>query len=333
LRNIKVGIIGLGVGEQHLKMYQEIDECEVIAVCDVDISKANNISTKYQISETYSDWKKITEHPNIDAISICSFDNYHAEQAISAFQSDKHVFIEKPIVLDRYELELLFQAYNSSKKLISSNLILRTEPRFKALKKMINKGQFGKIFYMEGDYLHDILWKLTNGWRGKMNFYSVIYGGGIHLIDLMRWLHGKEVIEACGMSNKILTEHSKYKYPDLTCNILKFEDEVIAKTTTTFGPRRPKFHALNIYGSKRTFINDRPHGKIYENDKLEKTQKMDVPYPTHNKGDLIPNFIDSIKNNSQPNVSYLDIFRVMEICISSWEAIEKGKTVKLSYLV
>ena len=185
MKTIKVGVVGLGVGEQHLKMYKDIDDCEIVAICDVDKIKLNKIAKEYEIPEIYSDWKKITEHPYIDAISICSFDDYHAMQAVSAFKSDKHVFIEKPIVINRKELELLFQAYKNSKKLISSNLILRTEPRFKALKKMMDEGDFGKIFYMEGDYLHDILWKLTNGWRGKMNFYSVLYGGGIHLIDLM----------------------------------------------------------------------------------------------------------------------------------------------------
>ena len=103
--------------------------------------------------------------------------------------------IEKPIALNRADSERLLRAQQDSGRLITSNLILRQSPRFKELKTWIDDGYFGDIVAIEGDYIHQILWKLTDGWRGKMNFYCVTYGGGIHMIDLMRWLIGQEVIE------------------------------------------------------------------------------------------------------------------------------------------
>ena len=143
--------------------------------------------------------------------------------------------------------------------MLSSNLILRESPRFKALKRMIAAGEFGEIYAIEGDYIHEILWKITQGWRGQQQpFYCVTYGGGIHLIDLMRWLMGDEVVEVSGMGSKILSRDSAYAWPDTITNLLRFSRGAVGKTMTTFGPRRPHFHALNIFGTRKAFVNGSP---------------------------------------------------------------------------
>ncbi len=123
-------------------------------------------------------------------VSICSYDDAHAQQVISALRAGKHVMVEKPLTLHRKDAEQILRAQQDSGRILTSNLILRHSPRFREIRRMIRAGEFGDIFYLEGDYIHQILWKLTEGWRGRMDFYCVTYGGGIHLIDLMRWLLG-----------------------------------------------------------------------------------------------------------------------------------------------
>ena len=51
------------------------------------------------------------------------------------------------------------------------------------------------------------------------------------------------------------------------------------------------------------------------------------------KGDLIPEFVDSIRKNKKPEINEIDIFRVMDVCFSIWQSIESGKPVKVKYLV
>ena len=82
----------------------------------------------------------ITENPEIDIVSIASYDDHHVEQAISAFNHGKHVMIEKPIALNRIDSERLLRAQQDSGRLITSNLILRQSPRFKELKCWIDDG-------------------------------------------------------------------------------------------------------------------------------------------------------------------------------------------------
>ena len=330
---LKVGIIGLGVGEAHLKSYKNIANIEVKSVCDIDINRLKLIADRYDIEGRYLESKHITEDPDIDVVSICSYDNYHAEQLISCFRNGKNVMVEKPVVLYKEEAEAVIKEWKNSKCKITSNLILRESPRFKNIKEMISSGDFGEIYHIEGDYLHNILHKITEGWRGKMPFYSTVYGGGIHLIDLMRWLVNDDIKEVCSIGNNILTKNTNYKYPEVITSLFKFDKGTTGKNTTTFGPQRTKFHSLNIFGTKKTYVNHRGEGEIFSGD-TEKDLILDnTPYPGFVKGDLLPEFIEAIRTNTEPNVNGEDIFKVMDICFAIWESYQKKITVEVSYIL
>lgn len=331
---IRAGVIGLGVGNQHLISYQATAGVEVRAICDIDPTRLAEIGDAQGVAERYQDWRRITEHPDIDVVSICSYDDGHAEQAVSAFRNGKHVMIEKPVALNRAEAEAVLRAQQDSGRYITSNLILRRSPRFIELHEQIRAGAFGEIFHVEGDYVHDILWKITEGWRGRMHTYNVVYGGGIHLIDLMRWLIGDEVEAVASMGNGIRSRGTAYGGRDdcVTC-LLQFTRGATGKTLTTFGPRRTKFHALNVYGSKKTFINDLPNAKLFDGDAAANEHVVTAPYPGMLKGDLLPDFIAAIRDGHEPNVSARDVFRVMDVCLAAAESLAAKCTVTVSYQI
>ena len=331
--NLKIGIIGLGVGEAHLRSYQQIPNVEVVSVCDIDPARLKSIADNYNISGRYIDSKFITEDPNIDIVSICSYDNFHAEQLISCFRNGKHVMVEKPVVLFKEDAEAVVREWKDSRCKVTSNLILRESPRFKNIKNMILKKDFGEIYHIEGDYLHNILHKITDGWRGKMPFYSTVYGGGIHLIDLMRWLMNDEVKEVCAMGNNILTKNTNYKYPEIMTSLLQFNRGATGKNTSTYGPQRTKFHSLNIFGTKKSYVNHRGNGEIFSGDSENDLILDSTPYPGFLKGDLLPEFISSIRQDVDPVVTGEDIFRVMDVCFAIWESYKKKKTVEVSYVL
>ena len=332
MAELRAGVIGLGVGEAHIRSYQAIPGIKLAAICDLDPDRLSDIGGHYDIAGRHTDYRHITEDPDIDVVSICSYDDCHAEQLISAFQNGKHVMVEKPVVLHRHEAEAVYRAFADSGRKITSNLILRQSPRFREVKAMIAAGAFGDVFYMEGDYLHQILWKITEGWRGKMDFYCTFYGGGIHLVDLMRWLIGEEVDRVSAMANDILTRETAYRFPDFIVALLRFRNDTIGKCAAMLGPQRTKFHSLNVYGSKLTFVNDLPHGKLFTSDDPADEKVVTTPYPGMEKGDLLPDFIDAILTDREPEVGARDVFRVMDVCFAVWEAAQSGGTVRVSYL-
>jgi len=332
-KKIKAGIVGLGVGEAHLRSYQAIPGVEVLSICDINPERLNEIGDRYGVGDRSTDFQHVTEHPDIDVISICSYDNYHAEQVVSALNAGKHVMVEKPVVLHPAEGEQVLKALQDSGKYITSNLILRKSPRFMELKTMIDNDVLGDITYVEGDYIHQILWKITEGWRGHMDFYCTVYGGGIHLIDLMRWLLGQEIDEVMAMGTDKLVRGSTYKYPDTIAALLSFRDGTLGKTTTCFGPQRSKFHALSVYGQEKTFINDIPNAKLFAGDRPEDETVIDTPYPGMEKGDMLPEFIASIRAGRRPDLNEVDIFRVMSVCFAIWESLQKRRAVAVSHIL
>ena len=332
-RKLKIGVIGLGVGEQHVIGYQRIPNVEVTDICDIDPSVLKIVGDRNDVPNRHQNYKQITENPNIDIVSIASYDNCHAIQAISAFENGKHVMIEKPLALNRHEAEAILRAQQDSGRFLSSNLVLRKSPRFQELKNWIAKGYFGEIVTIEGDYLHQILWKLTQGWRGEMEFYCVTYGGGIHMIDLMRWLLDEEIVEVCGMSNKKLTRGSKFNFDDTVTNLLKFKSGTVGRTTSNLGAQRPQIHGLSVYGTEKSFINDTPHAKLFHGDNSEDIEIVETNYPGIDKFGLLPDFISSIRKGDEPEVSAKDVFRVMDICFACYESLKAKKTVNVDYLI
>lgn len=331
---LKAGIIGLGVGEAHITGYEEHPDCQVVAVCDLDSEKLNDASQKYPKLRFTTRADEILRDPDIDVVSIASYDHFHHEQIVKALEHRKHVFVEKPLCLHPKEAEHIrsFLRKDPSLKL-SSNLILRRSPRFQKLKEMIDSGKFGELFYVEGDYHYGRLHKITEGWRGDLDFYSVVYGGGVHMVDLLLWLTGETIEEVTAYGNQIASKGSKFRYNDCVASLLKFRSGLIGKVTVDFGGVLPHFHALNLYGTQATFMNDFDQGRFFDSrDPKASFQAIREAYPGVKKGDLLYRFIDSIVKGSEPDVSTEDVFRAMSVCFAVEESVKQNTPVKVHYI-
>jgi len=333
-KRLKVGIIGLGVGEQHIAGYHSHPGCKVTVLCDFSEEKYIKAKEKYQGIKVVKDADEVLEDPDIDVVSIASYDNYHYKQIIKAIDNDKHVFVEKPLCLFEHEAVDIRSQHNKKPYLIiSSNLILRKSPRFILLKEMIRQGKFGELYYIEGDYNYGRLHKITDGWRGKMDFYSVIYGGGIHIVDLILWMTEDSVVDVLSCGNRIAAKNTEFRFNDMTVSLLKFESGAIAKVSANFGCVFPHFHGLCIYGTKATFVNGMEYGMFFDiRDDAGSYKKITEPYPGVHKGALIYSFIDSIIYKSRPDVVADDIFNSMSVCFAMEKAVSTPNSVKVHYI-
>jgi len=334
MKRLKVGVIGLGAGEKHVEAYVEHPACEVVALCDFSEEKIRTIRQIYPSFKIVKDADEILKDRNIDIISVASYDNYHYEQVVKALDNEKHIFVEKPLCLYREEAVNLRKLLKNKPHLkFSSNLILRKSPRFQKLKEIIGKEELGNIYYLEGDYNYGRLDKLTDGWRGDIDFYSVVYGGGVHIVDLMLWLTNDSVEEVFSYGNKIATQKTKFKYNDLCVSVLKFKSGIIGKIACNFGCVFPHFHNFVVYGTTGTYINDFKYGRLIKSrNKEDKEYKVLENYTDIDKGALVNNFIDSILNKTTPEVSVEAVFKAMSVCFAMEESSNTSNKVKVKYL-
>ena len=95
MTKLRVGVIGLGVGKNHIKAFDGHPNCELAAICDFSEEKLSILKRLCPDAKRTRKAQEILEDPAIDIVSIASFDDYHFEHASKAIQNGKDVFVEK----------------------------------------------------------------------------------------------------------------------------------------------------------------------------------------------------------------------------------------------
>jgi len=326
---LKAGIIGLGVGEQHIDGYQRDGLCQVVALCDFDPEKQEMARQRYPEMTLYASADELLDDPRLDMVSIASYDDCHATQIHHAVRNGLHIFVEKPLCLFTDEARAIAAALDSRPELkISSNLILRCSPRFRDLKQRIAAGELGQLFHLEGDYNYGRLHKITDGWRGERNYYSVIHGGAVHIVDLLLWLVDSPVVEVAAFGNRIASAGSRFRFNDMAVGILKFANGVTGKVSSNYGCVYPHSHRLSVYGTDGTFENGLQHALLYRSrDPQQPPTVLDTAYPGVHKGDLLNDFVRSVASGQPPLLGRREIFASMSVCLALEKSLQSGKTV------
>lgn len=333
---LRAGILGLGVGESHIAGYHGVPGCTVSTLCDADDAKLAEVAARHPELRSVNNPLEVLDDPDIDIVSIATWDDAHAEQIVRAIGNGKHVFAEKPLCLNESELRRIRDALNKRPDVrLSSNLLLRVSPRFRVLRDKVRQGELGTLYYMEADYNYGRIHKIINGWRGRIPYYSVFLGGAVHLVDLLLWMTGWRVKEVSACGNKISTSSSDFRFNDFTVALLTFENGAIAKVSANFACVSSHFHRLLLYGTDATFENFPENGRITcSRDVNSATQLIDLPYPGIKKSDLLEAFVRNIMEGGIPDpcvVSQEEVFETMSVCLAVEAAVQQGKAVPVHY--
>lgn len=333
---LRAGVLGLGVGERHIAGYQSLPGSVVTALCDNDPHKLAEVSARYPGIPCFTDAQDVLCNPDIDIVSIATWDDVHADQIVQAIEHGKHVFAEKPLCLHGSELRRIRAALDAHPDVcLSSNLVLRLSPRFSALHGKVRQGVFGRIYYMEADYNYGRVHKIIDGWRGHIPYYSVFLGGAVHLVDMLLWLTGWKVTEVVARGNNIATSETSFGFNDLAVALLTFENGAIAKVAANFACVAPHFHRMILYGTDATFEHLPEHGRITRSRSgADADERVDLPYPGVEKGDLLTAFVRHLGGadaSGEGVVTTEDVFAAMSVCLAVEESMNTGQTVLVHY--
>jgi predicted dehydrogenase len=195
---IGVGIIGAGdISHSHLLAYrsrQNRDLAHVVAIADVDETRAAAQAERYEIARTYTSVDDLLAHPDVDAVSVCTPPFLHVEQSIAALRAGKHVLTEKPVSPTLAGLDAIEQAERESGATFSGVFQHRVGQGAQQVKALLDAGRFGRLRFA----LSETLWQRPQSyydvwWRGTWEKESggVSMGHGIHSIDTFAWLMGE----------------------------------------------------------------------------------------------------------------------------------------------
>ena len=329
-----VGVIGLGVGRQHALAYVNSGQCRLRWACDFDEEQARRITEELGQGQITRNYEDILADPLTQLVSIASFDDMHCDQVLAALALKKHVFVEKPLCRSLDELRTIREKWQAAGRVhLASNLVLRAAPLYRWLKAEIAGGTLGTIYAFDGDYLYGRLGKITDGWRKDVLNYSVMQGGGVHMVDLMLWLTGQRPVEVTTVGNRLCTKGTAFRYDDAMFATYTFASGLIGRITANFGCVHRHQHVLRVFGTKATFIYDDQGPRIHTSRDAEAgASALNLSGLPHAKGALIPDFINAILEKKDPKPQAQREFDLISACAASDRSLQENKPMRIEYL-
>jgi UDP-N-acetyl-2-amino-2-deoxyglucuronate dehydrogenase len=193
MNKIKFAVVGCGhIGKRHAEMIIRNSDSELIALCDVLPDEDLNIENF--IVPRYFDISSMLEaHPDIDVVNIATPNGLHAKQAMEVLNYSKHVVIEKPIALNKFDAEsIIFQALRVNKRVFAV-MQNRFSPPSVWIKELLESGILGKIFMVQLNcfWNRDERYYTRGSWHGTKDLDGgTLFTQFSHFIDLLYWLFG-----------------------------------------------------------------------------------------------------------------------------------------------
>ncbi len=351
MKQLNIGVIGAGsISESHISSYANNAQVKLVAICDLNQARAQGKADKYGFETVYTDYHELLANDQIEAVSICTWNNLHAEMAIAALNAGKHVLVEKPLAKTLDEALKIQEAVQKSGKTLQVGFVRRHADNAKLVKKYIDNGDFGEIYYGKAS----ILRRLGNpgGWfsdRERSGGGPVI-DLGVHIIDILWYLMGKPKVKSVSANtyNKLGNrkniqnlsfykaadyDPSKNTVEDLANALIRFENGASIMVDVSFTLHLKKDESVvKLFGEKG--------GAEIEPELMIVTEKYDTIINAHPQVDTlgfdfigafqneINHFVESVLNGTPTNSPVEDGVEIMKILTAIYESSEKGLEIQ-----
>jgi predicted dehydrogenase len=203
---LNIAVCGYGfMGRAHSNAYRRVNNFFDLeyrpvlkAVCARDAKKAQAFADKWGYESIETDWRKVLERKDIDAVDICTPNNLHHDIAVAAAQAGKMILCEKPLSMNAPEGEKMCQAVEKAGVPNTVWYNYRRVPAVTLAKRLIDEGRLGRIFHYRAVFLQDwtISADLPQGGQALWRLDAAAAGSGVtgdllaHAIDTAIWLNG-----------------------------------------------------------------------------------------------------------------------------------------------
>lgn len=341
-KKIGYAVVGLGVGNSHVKAAVKSENADLIAVCDIVEEKLAKTKKEYPDVLTYTDFDEMLSNEDIDIVSIAVPSAMHADFAIRAMEMGKNVLIEKPIDITVEAAMKIEEARVRTGKIAAVVHQNRNNANMPLLYDAIQEGKLGDLIL--GDF--EVKWYRTQdyyerdgGWRGtwEMDGGGSLMNQGVHTIDLMQWLMGdiESITSQMGIYNHDI------KTEDMTASLIKFKSGAVATFVSTTCAYPGLGTGIKLYGTKGSVendadelllwkIKDQPEGE--EEELLKKYSgngSATALDPTLCMGhdSMVEDVIAAVRDNRPPQILPLEAIKSVRIIEAIYESARTGKTI------
>ena len=358
-KKLKVLIQGAGwVSTQHIRAFKANPYTEVVAICSrrLESCKIRADEAGLENIAFYTNYDEALKHDGINIVSICTPQHFHAENAIAAAEAGKHIVIEKPIANSPAEMKAMKKAVKEAKVKTVVSFVLRWNPLFQTIKKLIADNALGDLYYVETDYQSNIAswWSGFEVARRKETGVSAFLVGGCHAVDATRWFAARGEYQAAkpvevfaysgGWRKGSDVEYDYYaqvwhkgmpvlEYDGLEVALIKFDNGILGKVSVNFDSIMPYTFPIEVFGDKGTIKDNRLWSHKFPGQKNWVTIPTILPDTadvTHHpfQGE-IDHFADCILSDKESHSNLEDAILTHEVAFAALRCYETRQPVKL----
>jgi len=264
MKKTRIGIIGVGViGEEHLKKYAKDPRVEVVAACDINPVRLEEMCKLYQIPNQYDNIGKFLDRDDLDAVDVCLHNHLHAPVSIEIMRRGRNVYCEKPMA-GTYKDAL--NMYNASKEYgqkLHIQLAFLYVYETKVAKRLIDAGDLGHIYHARSTGFRRRGRPYVDGYATKEFVDSNWSGGGAlfdmavyHISQLLYLLGNPEPERISGKVYQEITmdpvrkEISGYNVEEFGCGFARFKDGLTMDVVESWAAHLDGFGGSSIMGSE-----------------------------------------------------------------------------------
>jgi len=305
---INIAVVGAGnfAKEKHLPNLMKLNDLyNLYAIASRTGSNAKFTAQKYGAKYVTTDYKEIFEDENIEAVLIATRHNLHAQLAMMALKAGKAVFLEKPMALNKEELDKLAVTINETKK----PFMVGFNRRFSIYVREVKKHISHRINPMIINYQMNAGYVPLDNWIHSEEGGGRIIGEACHVFDLFNYFTEAEVESISVDSINPKTKH--FSSQDNAVVTLKYKDGSICTLTyTALGNNQyPKEYCQIYFDGKIIIIND------YK--KLEgyglKIKEIKSVEPNKGQYEELIEFAKYLKGKSQMSIPLWQLIKATEI--------------------
>lgn len=352
MEKIRVGIIGTGnISNVHMAGYKNCENVEVVAACDLDEKRARDFAEKYGIQHVFTDYNEMLRMKELDAVSVCTWNNAHAPASISALKAGKHVLCEKPLAMNTQEAEEMERAAKESGKLLMVGFVRRFGQNTGILRDFIKSGHLGDIYYAKTSCIRRC--GNPGGWfsDSKRSGGGPLIDLGVHMIDLSRFLLGKPkavtvsgaVFKGIGPRDHIkaikryrpVDKSAVCDVEDMAVAMVRFDNGSVLSVETSFSQniKENEKLTLELFGTKSGAVME-PNLEIYSEmeDYLVDITPRYTPTNdtfTENFKRETAHFINCISTGAECLNPVEDGVELMRILDAIYQSAREGKEVQI----
>ena len=313
MKKLRIAVIGAGFwGKNHARVLSQLDQTELVAVCDVDQSRAKALGAEFHVPY-FTDKAEVLARKDIDAVTICTPTITHEEIATQALRAGKHTLVEKPMTSTVSEARKLVALAKEKGLRLMPGHIERFNPAVDYLKTLLDAEKLGTVMLFHA--------RRVGRWPERIGDVGVVRDTAIHDIDLARYIFRGEAHSVHARVGSI--RHTKEDYAEIMLEFTNGGTAFIDANWLT--PRKTR--TLIVTGSEATVQLDYISQEIViEDSKQSIRPNLEKQEPLRLE---LGRFADDVLSGKPFRTNGEDGLKAVEICEVVLQAGSSGQTVPI----